>query len=622
MTEIDARNLPLWALAAVLLLAALAVFFLYRRERGLVPRRSGHLLTGLRILEVGILVLLAADPLLRVTREVEVRGGLLVIVDVSRSMSIVDRDRSTEERARDAEALGLPPGEIAESQRIDLVRRALEGEWLRALSRRFDISLLTLAKDLQLLQPSPLDPAEPVLPELPPADGSGTDLGRPIAEEAARRPRGSLSGIVLLTDGNHHGARDPREAARALAALEAPIVAVGVGALERPPDLSLEAVEGPRKVFSGDQVAVSAVIAASGLTRRKVSLTVEADQKTLGTVEADVSEGDGVTRAPISFPAGEPGRKKVTVRFPPVEGEVSASNNSCDFWLEVLSEKARVLFLDGAPRWEERYLRAAWSRDENVELHRFLVTAPPERRLPGGFPRSRDEIFAHDVIVLGDVEPGIFTTEEIESLRDFAAVRGGALVLIAGERSMPYRWAGSPLAAALPVRLIEPPPPAGLGTRMGREGLPLALTAAGETSEITRLVPGREQNLRLWQLLPEARWLSPMAGLEPGAEALVTVKPDRAARLPEMPALPRKGTEAALAEEAARLAAERAAVVVTRVFGAGRVLLVTIDSTWKWRYRVGDEIHRKFWGQVVRWAVSTRLGAEDSHVKLGTDSLI
>src|SRR5688572_7914703 len=61
VTEIDARNLPLWAVAAGIILAALAVFFLYRRERGLVPRRSGHLLTGLRILEVSILLLLAAD---------------------------------------------------------------------------------------------------------------------------------------------------------------------------------------------------------------------------------------------------------------------------------------------------------------------------------------------------------------------------------------------------------------------------------------------------------------------------------------------------------------------------------------------------------------------------------
>src|SRR5262249_50510117 len=44
--------------------------------------------------------------------------------------------------------------------------------------------------------------------------------------------------------------------------------------------------------------------------------------------------------------------------------------------------------------------------------------------------------------------------------------------------------------------------------------------------------------------------------------------------------------------------------------------------SWRWRYRFGDELYRRFWGQVVRWAVSSRLGAEDDHVRLGTDKLI
>jgi hypothetical protein len=44
-----------------------------------------------------------------------------------------------------------------------------------------------------------------------------------------------------------------------------------------------------------------------------------------------------------------------------------------------------------------------------------------------------------------------------------------------------------------------------------------------------------------------------------------------------------------------------------------------MDSTWRWRFKVGDTYHHRFWGQAIRWAVSEEaLGTGNKYVRFGT----
>ena len=592
----------------MLAVAAVAIVYLYRRDCALVSPWTRRWLVGLRLLEVLLLILLLAEPV-RVVRETAVeRGIVLLLVDTSRSFALKDSYRPRAQQEQEARALDLHPEDIQNADRWSLVDRALASGWLEELASKFRVLVYSLRSDLEPINTTPIpEGAAGSALELPAATGSGTNLADPLTREVTRVARssgGSLAGVVLFTDGNHHSEGDPLDMARDLALQSVPLIAIGVGALEKPPDLDLQALDATGKVFSGDEVEVQVTIEAAGLPEMEIPVTVSRDGTVVKSFLAGIPAGDTVVRLPISFPAGDPGRKKFTVSFPLQAEEVSRTNNARDLWLEVLSDKARVLLLDGGPRWEQRYLRSTWSRDENVELESFLVVPPPERRLPAGFPRSRQQLFTQDLLVLGDVSPAVFSKKERESIRDFVTARGGTLVLISGVSSMPYRWAGTPLEDILPVKLLASAPAADLGSKVAQKMLPLTLTPSGETSEITRLIPGRERNLELWELLPRARWLNPIDGLKPGAEVLVTVKP----------------AASNTASGATRLRSERGAVFVTHDFGAGRVLYAGIDSTWRWRFRLGDELHRRFWGQVVRWAVSDQLSATDDLVRLGTDA--
>jgi hypothetical protein len=63
------------------------------------------------------------------------------------------------------------------------------------------------------------------------------------------------------------------------------------------------------------------------------------------------------------------------------------------------------------------------------------------------------------------------------------------------------------------------------------------------------------------------------------------------------------------------------ALIVTRSFGLGQTMMLTFDRTWRWRYRVGDRYHHRFWGQAFRWATAGKLRAGTELVRLGTDRL-
>jgi hypothetical protein len=486
------------------------------------------------------------------------------------------------------------------------------------LSGRFRVTTLALPPDPPARQKSAGTTPEGRAPEGFRPLAPFTDLGQPLLEETLRRSRETLAGVVLVSDGRHNQGKRPEEAARALGGLGIPLFTLGVGSEEPSRDVRIADVDATGKVFAGDEIKAEVAIEAAGMGSLSMPLRISDGENTLKEVTAEVPAGASLTRIPISFPApaeGVSGAKRYTVSFPPQPGEVTAANNSRDFWVNVLAGKARVLLLDGGPRWEYRYLKSVLGRDPNVKLDAFLVTRPPDRRLPEGFPRDRDALFGYDVFVLGDVESSVFSREELSAIRDLVEARGASLVLIAGPRALPYDYAETPLEDLLPVELERPRTPPGEGAALARSGFALKLTPAGERSPLTRLIPGRESNRELWPLLPPMDWFAPVRGARPEATVLAALPDDlarRAARGEEAGA----GT-AAGAEELER----RDAAISTLFFGAGRVLYSGVDSTWKWRYRSGDQLLSRFWGQVIRWAASERLPPGDGQARLGTDEV-
>src|SRR5205823_619529 len=155
------------------------------------------------------------------------------------------------------------------------------------------------------------------------------------------------------------------------------------------------------------------------------------------------------------------GLRLLTFRIPLQDGEQVTQNNAQQALVEVRGDRERILYVEGEPRYEMRFIRAAVAADSNLQLvvlqrtadKKFLrldVDGPNE--LANGFPLTRGELFRYRAIVLGSIEASFFTRDQLTMLADFVNTRGGGLVFLGGRHAFAEGgYAGTPLAEVMPV---------------------------------------------------------------------------------------------------------------------------------------------------------------------------
>ncbi len=444
------------------------------------------------------------------------------------------------------------------------------------------------------------------------ATGEETNLGDPLLSAATSAPAEELAFLFLVSDGRHNHGRRPEDAARILQDMKVPVFTVSVGPGEAPRDVAIEKVELGGQVFAGESIEGELVVSSHGFPPGPVALKIHEGNAPDGKVvqETAVDIAPGATRIPLELPAGSAGRRKLTAVLSVREGEASEANNRKAFWVEVREDKAKVLSLEHRPRWQHRYLESLLSRDANTKLEtHLLVKGAGGLRLPDRFPRDRSTLFEYDVILIGDVDPSVFSREMVESLQAFVSARGNTIAFLAGPKHLPRSYRGTGLEELIPVDLSDAADEAGasLAASAGAasSGFTLHLTRDGERSGLTSLLPSRERNRDLWPSLPAMLRLYSAGAARPAATVLARAVPDGGVPAPEKAA----GVEAG------------PPVLVTTFAGAGRVVYVAVDETWRWRYRTGDTYFRRFWEQVLRWATANRLPEGDGFVRLGTDDV-
>jgi len=223
------------------------------------------------------------------------------------------------------------------------------------------------------------------------------------------------------------------------------------------------------------------------------------------------------------------------------------------------------------------------------------------------------------VVVLGDVSPQMLGAETLEILDSFVNRRGGALVVVAGRFFMPHAFDGTLLADLLPHTFegsAEPvAPPAD-------EPYQLALTRVGYRHSITQQGESYEENREFWESVPPLYWRHQITETKPGAVVLAYARTESAAA-EEVEPVENESPEQAEQRQLQQQQYERDNALLTiQKLGAGRVMMLNTDRTWRLRYRTGDRFHHKLWGQVLRWAEAEKLQAGTGLVRLGTNKTV
>ena len=651
-------------LVAAAVVSAICIMMLFRYERRLISPGLGWILLLLRTLLVVLVFAILLEPVLAWTVDKERSGRVVVAVDVSGSMETKDSHASKAERLRVARALGMI-GNAKINERLDRWVKAYEQdqepEWVGAdegdpalradlakdrqatldgifaelakLSRK-DIArrlLLNgtdpLLKQLQKLvvvdtvvfagEQNDTDEQELVASIEKPGEGvrpDTSDLTQVLTAAAAQGDGLPTVGVVALTDGRDTAHASGQEYLSRFSG-GVPIYSVLIGSQRRPKDLAVAVVDCPSVVFQNDKPVIKAVLRTPGFEGQNVEVVLEREDPS-GAKEAPIRKtimaSGATTEVDFELDAKELGRRNYRVKVTEQEGETRTDNNARSFAVRIVDDKTHVLLLDDEARWEFRYLEAALRRDDRVLTEKVVFRQPYMGKLPDTFfPRSlkmpvaapggKESPFQEfDAVILGDVAATQLSTAVWENLDKFVREKGGTLILTAGKRHFPLTYKNSIVDSLLPItnlRAVQMNDAKQTGTPSER-GFHLHLTADGERQASLQFHEDVAENRKIWKSLPGHQF--GIVGEKRGGASVWA-----STQIPGQPETVEFENQNGL--------------IVHHFVGAGQVLWVGIDSTWRWRFRVGDKYHHRFWGQLVRWAASFKASAGNEHVRFGIE---
>ncbi len=583
------RAWPGWLLVGCLLIGALWVFTVYRQELGSRFRRC--LVGSLRLCQLLLLFVLLMGPALVLQQNRVERSVVGILVDASASMGFVDRH---------------DPAAGAGS-RLDMVRGSLlrdDGALLAEVTKTHDVLGWTFSGGLE--QGVAAENASEVsqlveLFESATADGLRTDVGGAISQLIAKSGGRRFAGIVVVTDGRSTDGSELSAGLDAATLGQIPVHCVRVGSIAPPPDVVVRGLRAPHQVLARDLLTVEADVEFGGIEE---GLSVEVrlvDEMTGGVVAREsVLAGAEPVSVELHTKPERIGSHRFRLEADALVGELSYENNSDRVEVDVIDDHLRVLYVDGYPRYEYRYLKNALIREDSLDVSVLLLEADEdfvqEGTLPiRRFPQSPEELNRFDVIILGDVDPrgGWLAAAQMNMLLDAVANNGQGLAVIAGERAAPARFAGTPLSRLLPVRLD----PSGGRREAGVEGFRPMITPEGFASSILRFDTDREQNGALFAGLPELYWAMPTLGAKPGATVLM-----------EHPTRKNSGDGGKLP------------LLVTGRYGRGKVLFQATDDTWRWRRHTGELLHDAYWVQLVRFVANPGRNRPETPFEIRSDA--
>ena len=430
---------------------------------------------------------------------------------------------------------------------------------------------------------------EPFSSQLDPAE-EATDLNAGLSHVLDNQA--NLRGVVLLSDGDWNVGNSPVEAATRFRMKGIPVFAIGVGSKVPLPDLELVRMDAPTFGVTNKQLRIPFIVRSTLGQDRDVSVTLSVNEKATVTkvvrVPAMSQAQDNIVWTP---PATE--NYTLNLRLARDAEELIPENNEISAPISIRKEQLKVLVIESYPRWEYRYLRNALERDPGVEVTCLLFH--PELPSVGGgrtyikrFPDAR-ELSRYDVVFLGDVgvKDDQLTVEQTRELRKLVSAQASGLVFMPGRSGSHDTLVGGPLADLYPV-VLDPATPQGVGSNM--QGY-FALTASGQHSLLTRLGDTDQDNGEVWRKLPGFFWYTGVKRAKAGTETLAV-------------------------HDQVATASGRVPLIVTKTFGAGKVLFMGTDSAWRWRHGVEDRYHYRFWSQVARWMAYRRQMAQSEAIRL------
>jgi uncharacterized membrane protein len=571
---------PPWILVALLALAAaaLGLLIVWRARRASRDLRHSRLaiLWLLQTALAALVLVLLWQPAIAVPELEPQQNIIAVLIDDSRSMNVAENG----------------------ARREDQALASLRSELLPSLSGRFQVRLYRFDTQLRRAE----------LAQLGPAEGAATHIGDSLKQLALETSDLPVGAVVLLSDGGDSTGGVDRDAIEALRERRIPVHTIGFGATLGAPDVEIEDVTVATRALAQSRVSALVALKQHGFSAGTSRLLVRDGGQVLADREIRFGPDGAVQAEPIVFNVGAAGAKSLEFAVAPLAAESNRANNTVTRLVDVESQPRRILYFEGEPRWEYKFIRRAADDDPMLQLVSILRTTENKiyrqgikdpNELVDGFPTRAEDLFAFQGLIIGSVDAGYFSSAQQDLIREFADRRGGGVLFLGGRQSLGDGvWGGSLAADALPVVLPES------HDSFHRDPATVSLTPAGEQSAICRLIDDPLVNAQRWAKLPYLIDYEDPGDPKPGAVVLAQMHSGGRT----MPLL------------------------VTQSYGRGRTAVLATGGTWRWQMSLplGDRTHDAFWQQLLRWlagdtrgevaaSVPTPLMLDQSHLRIAAD---
>ena len=454
---------PDWAIPALTAGALLFLLILYSYRVIKAPLWLKSCCGLLKTFAILLLVATLVEPMRSDLKPTPGANVFVVLADQSQSLQLTD------------------PGQS--SSRAEILKASLNREqaWQVRLGQDFEVRRYQF--DTQISGVTDFDDYT--------AEGEGSSIVTTLNSVAERYRNRPTAGMLLFTDGN---ATDL--SAIDFSGNETdwsqfpPVYLVVLGEEKSGKDISVRRVTASQTNFEAAPVTIMAEISATGVAGESVVIEL-LDEKsnvlkteTVTDVQSDQSfavrfqvkpEQRGVLFYQVrAFRITEEG----VFEKPEKSTEATLLNNSRLVMVNRGQGPYKILYVSGRPNWEFKFLNRALAGDDEIILHALVRIAKREPKfqfrekdsdanriftntddekkeqverydepvllrvgklnrgeLSGGFPKTREELYEYDAVILDDLEAEFFTQDQKTLLQDFVSQRGGGFMMLGGMES-------------------------------------------------------------------------------------------------------------------------------------------------------------------------------------------
>jgi uncharacterized membrane protein len=545
---------PVWFLGAAIIIAALLLAIPYWRQRVHAVRIKPVALWLLQTALVALLLVILWQPALSVATLRPQQNIVAVVVDDSKSMAVQEAGQT----------------------RLQHAVQTLNSGFIKDLEKKFQVRLYRAGSSLERIES----------PDALKGASTATRLGdamKQVVSEASSLPIGA---VVLLSDGADNSGGIDLPTITEIRRQRIPVHTVGFGREALARDIELTDVQMPARVLADSRLSADVTLVNYGLEKRKAKIVVRNADKLLASRDV-VLKADGMVQTEaVAFNAGPAGAKALQVSIEGIDGEENRTNNMLARLVTVEGAKPRILYIEGEPKWEYKFIRRAIELDQGLKLVSMIRTTQNKiyrqgvdssKDLEEGFPATVDELFSYQGLIIGGVEANYFTPTQQELIRQFVDRRGGGILFLGGRNGLSDGgWDKSSMAELLPVVLSD------RQDTFRRDPANVQLTPAGRDSLVCRIDDNPDRNADRWKNLPYLQNYQDTGAAKPGAVVLAEMTVGNR----KMPLL------------------------VTQNYGRGRSALFATSGSWRWQMSqpLEDVSHEMFWQQLLRWVVGGTAG--------------